>query len=239
MKPIVGIVADFVPSDDPRTRGKIELNWNYAQCVQDAGGSPVVLPPQADPSGVLPWLDGILIPGGNDLDPSLWNEALHPQSKLIAEERFAFERRLLTDASPEMPVLGICYGCQLINVLRGGSLIQHLPDEIGHDLNSGGTLQTYRISKESRLASLLGETTVSGKSYHHQSIRRPGENLEVAATGEDGVVEAIEATDRPWLIGVQWHPERTSEDQTTMRLFHAFIAACEAYRGSRSHQGGP
>lgn len=229
MKPIIGITADFVPDPaNERTLGKLELNWNYAQCIAEAGGVPIVIPPQSASDEILALVDGLMIPGGRDIDASNWGERNHPKSKPIAPERFAAESALLEKADKDLPVLGICYGCQLINVHRGGSLIQHLPDVLGHDQNSHGTLQEYEIEQDSKLGGMLGKR-VAGKSYHHQAIRESGAGVRVVGRGEDGVIEAIEAEDRPWMLGVQWHPERTMEDEATRRLFKEFVAAAARY----------
>jgi putative glutamine amidotransferase len=219
--------------DERRTCGKLELNWNYAQAVADAGGVPLLIPPHADPAAVADIIDGWLIPGGNDIDASYWGEQNHPKVKPIEDSRFQAERRLYKHANPTMPVLGICYGCQFINIERGGSLYQHLPDVIGHDRNSGGTMQQYELDPDSQLKASMGDERVRGESWHHQSIRDTGKNLRVVAEGEDGVIEGVEATDRPWLVGVQWHPERTPEDEATQRLFRSFVQACAEYAQKR------
>src|SRR5687767_3619305 len=188
MKPLIGITADFVADPlNERTKGKLELNWNYAQCVADAGGTPIIIPPQADAETLLALLDGILIPGGNDIDASNWGEENHPEVKVIRPERYHSERELLTRADKALPVLGICYGCQRINVVRGGSLIQHLPDVVGHGQDTGGTLQSYAIDADSKLSGIVSATEVQGKSYHHQAVREPGDGIRVTARGEDGV----------------------------------------------------
>jgi putative glutamine amidotransferase len=234
MKPIIGITVDCEPDPaNARTGGKLELNWNYAQAVSDAGGVPILIPPTADMSEVARIIDGWLIPGGNDIDASNWGERNHPEVKTIEAERFEGEQRLMQSIPAEMPVLGICYGCQFINVARGGSLIQHLPDSLGHDQHRGGTMQRYQLDGSSKLASAMGTGCVEGKSYHHQAVDKPGVGLRVVAKDEEGLIEAIEATDRPWMLGVQWHPERTTEDQATQKLFANFVEACAAYARSK------
>lgn len=130
-------------------------------------------------------------------------------------------------------MLGICYGCQVVNVLRGGSLDQHLPDGLGHDEHTGGTMQKYVVNVDSRLSQSTETAVIEGKSYHHQAVGRLGEGLWVTAKSEDGTVEAIEANDRPWLVGVQWHPERTPDDPATQRLFKRFVQAAAEYRATR------
>jgi putative glutamine amidotransferase len=229
MKPIIGITVDCAPDpQDPRSGGKLQLNWNYAQVIADAGGVPLLIPPQVEGDEILHLLDGLLIPGGNDIDACHWGEANHPSVEPIAPERFGLEKRLYNSLSEEMPVLGICYGCQFINVMRGGSLIQHLPDEDGSSVHTGGEHQTYQINPDSKLGHMVGEQ-MEGQSWHHQAIKQPGSGLKVIARSTDGTVEAVEAIDRPWMVGVQWHPERTFEDPATQKLFTEFIAAARKY----------
>jgi gamma-glutamyl-gamma-aminobutyrate hydrolase PuuD len=231
MKPLIGISVDctFEPEDD-RTKGTLKLNWNYAQAIADAGGVPILIPPQADASQIGSVIHGWLIPGGNDISASNWGEENHREVETIEEARFNAEKSLYNELDPQMPVLGICYGCQFINVARGGSLIQHLPDMVGHDLHRGGTLQGYSVEKNSKLATAIEATEIKGKSYHHQAVDRTGAGLEVVARDDEGTVEAVEATDRPWMVGVQWHPERTLDDPATQRLFKSFIQAASEYR---------
>lgn len=238
MKPLIAITVESRREpENVRTGGKMDLPWNYAQAIVDAGGVPLVVPPVADMDIVASLVDGWLIPGGDDLDPSLWGEARHSQASLQDGTRYAAERQLFDALPPETPVLGICYGCQVLNVLRGGSLDQHLPDTVGHEEHAGGTLQAYAVERDSLLARSAGTTTMEGKSYHHQAIGRTAEGLRVVARAEDGTVEAVEATDRPWLVGVQWHPERSPDDAATRRLFKRFVEAaaeCRALKSSRS-----
>lgn len=234
MKPVIGITADLDPdSERERSGGVLRVNWNYAQCVANAGGIPLILPPQSDFDSIETLIDGLLIPGGNDIDALTWGEPNHPATKLVAPERFRSESALIAAAPPDLPVLGICYGCQLLNVVRGGSLIQHLPDELGHDLHRGGTLQSYEIESGSKLASAVGSSRAVGKSYHHQAICKTGAGLRPVAKDDEGIIGAIEAVDRPWMLGVQWHPERTMDDEATKNLFSDFIAAARRYRESR------
>ncbi len=234
MKPLIAITTESRREpDNARTGGKIELNWNYAQTVADAGGVPIVVPPTADMEEIARVVDGWLIPGGDDLDSALWGEPLHPKASLQDGTRYDAERRLFERLDPAVPVLGICYGCQAINVLRGGSLDQHVPDSVGHEGHSGGTMQTYEIDGESLLARSAGAARMEGKSFHHQAVARVAEGLRAVARAEDGTVEAVEATDRPWFVGVQWHPERTPDDEATQRLFRRFIEAAAAYRAAK------
>lgn len=235
MKPIIGITVESRRQpDDPRTGGSLNLNWNYAQVIADAGGVPLIVPPMADMEAIAGIIDGWLIPGGDDIDASRFGAENHPQVKLQDPSRFEGEERLYQAISAELPVLGICYGCQFLNVVRGGSLEQHLPDRLGHANHEGGTPASHEVV-QSRLSEILGQAEVQGKSYHHQAIERIGEGLRVVSKDGDEVVEAIEADDRPWMIGVQWHPERTATDPVTWRLFENFVQAASAY-GTRKRE---
>lgn len=235
MKPRIGIAADARRDPtDVRSLGRVQLNWNYAHLVAEAGGVPLIVPPMADMAELAGVIDGWLIPGGDDLDPSLWGEPPHERASLQDPVRFAGERAFYEAAPKDLPILGICYGAQALNVLMGGSLEQHVPDRVGHEEHTGGTLQTYTIEAGSRLAAVVRAPEVAGKSYHHQAISRVAQGLRVVARHADGTVEAVEGTGARWLIGVQWHPERTPTDPATVRLFEAFVEAARSFRRQRS-----
>jgi putative glutamine amidotransferase len=230
MKPFIAITVDCIHDpEDTRTRGKLELNWNYAQAVSDAGGVPLLIPPTADMAEVAKIIHGWLIPGGDDIDASRFGEENHPEVHTIDAERYEGETKLLHEVDKALPVFGICYGCQFINVSRGGKLIQHLPDEPGRHVHTGGVLQEYALEGASKLSSVMKAEKAAGKSYHHQAVGKVGAELNVVARSDDGTIEALEATDRPWMIGVQWHPERTLEDPATFRLFQDFIDAAREF----------
>lgn len=234
MKPVIGITVEcWHRPEDARTHGEFKLNWNYAQAIVDAGGLPLVIPPMADMKEVAPLLDGWLIPGGDDMNARRFGEENHPKANLQDPKRYDAEEALWKEISPDMPILGICYGCQFLNVVRGGGIIQHLPDVVHHETHSGGTMETYCVEAGSKTAEVLGTTQPKGKSFHHQAVGRLGEGLKASATHPDGTIEAIEATDRPWLIGVQWHPERTTEDAETQRLFRGFVEAAAAFKAAK------
>ncbi len=237
MKPIIGISGDIAPDPQERTGGRrICLNWNYAQAIVDAGGVPFIIAPQADMSVIGLLIDGWLIPGGNDIDAARFGEANHEKVELQEPARYEGEAKLLELLDKDVPVLGICYGCQFLNVARGGNLIQHLPDVVNHESHAGGTREIYAIG-ESKLRAATGVETIEGKSYHHQAVKELGSSLIAVAEAADGTIEAIEATDRPWMIGVQWHPERTREDPATRRLFESFVAAARQYAESKRLAG--
>ena len=234
MRPLIAITVESRrESENARTGGKMELNWNYAEVIAEAGGLPIVVPPVTEMREIAGVVDGWLLPGGDDLDPSLWGEPLHPKAKLQDGTRYAAERRLF-DAIPEsLPILGICYGCQAINVLMGGTIDQHVPDTTGHEDHAAGNLQTYDVAPDTLFSRIVESPRMEGKSYHHQAVGRTADGLKVVARSEDGTVEAVEGTSRPWLLGVQWHPERTPDDPATRRLFQRFVEAAAAYRATQ------
>jgi putative glutamine amidotransferase len=233
-KPIIGITLEskYEP-DKSRSLGEMKLNWNYAQMISDAGGVPVIIPPTADPLVIATMIDGWLIPGGLDIDAARFGEENHPEVDLQDGTRFEIEAALYRALPVEVPILGICYGCQFLNVIRGGSLEQHIPDRAGTEVHTGGTLATALVESQSRLKKIVG-MRVDGKSYHHQAVGRVGEGLRVSARHEDGTIEGIESADDRWLLGVQWHPERTPDDPASRSLFQEFVNAAADYRTNRS-----
>lgn len=233
MKPIIGITVEpSYDANNDRSRGKLVLNWNYAQVIADAGGVPILIPPTADADEVAKLLDGWLIPGGLDIDAGNFDEENHPEVELQDPSRFQIECELYQRLPASVPIFGICYGCQFLNVVRGGTLVQHLPDILGHNAHGQGTWETVVVDPDSQLRKLTG-SSIKAKSFHHQSIGKVGENLAVTAKSEDGVIEAIEATDRPWMIAVQWHPERSFDDPSNKRLIEAFVRAAADHATQR------
>ncbi len=229
-KPIIGITADAKHDPfDERYHGKISLNWNYAEAVSLAGGSPILLTPFTDMAEILPLLDGWMIPGGLDIPASEYGEDEHEANETMDLKRFAMDQALLRVVPPELPVFGICYGCQFMNVMRGGSLIQHLPDHEGKHEHREGPLQSYKVQEGSKLSDILGSDIVQGKSFHHQGLGKLGKNLAVSAQHEDETIEGIEDPSLPFFVGVQWHPERSLEDPASRKLFEAFVQAASAY----------
>jgi putative glutamine amidotransferase len=181
---------------------------------------------------VLPRLDAVVLCGGPDVDPARYGAQPGEHTDLPHPERDEAELALLAGAlAAGLPVLGICRGLQLLNVARGGSLIQHLPDRVGHNLHAPfrGEYGNHAVDVEpgSRLAALLGRTAVDKvPTYHHQAIERLGTGLTVTARCEDGVIEAVEDPSAPFCVAVQWHPEMG--DDTS--LFDALVGAARETR---------
>ena len=187
----------------------------YADRVADAGGIPVQLTRSAEPAAVLDRLDGVLLSGGDDVDPRLYGSGPGPSQGSFEPARDRFEAELVDGVMEAgMPVLGICRGIQLINVALGGTLVGHLAPDAGEGHSCFAyprAERTHAISiiPGTVLASLYGESAVVN-SFHHQAVDRPGDGLIVSALAPDGVVEAIEHRVLP-IIGVQWHPEMLTE----------------------------
>lgn len=232
-KPIIGITADVFADKDPIMGPQYRLRENYCRCIAEAGGVPILIPLVADIEAIAPLLDGWLIAGGLDLDAQFYVAEPDPNGESQDPRRYLAERRLFQSLPSSAPILGICYGCQFLNVVQGGTLVGHLPDRVGHQQHEGGTLSSSAIIPGTKLASIMLEDLVEGRSYHHQAVDRLGEGLRVAAHHEDGTVEALESTDGRWLVGVQWHPERTPDGVHSKRLFDAFIRASEQFRAQR------
>ena len=211
----------------------------YFEAVQAAGGIPVLLPPQPIDDGsadrILDGLDGLIITGGGDIDAARYGAERHEKADRPNPERDAFEETLLTRAIVrELPFLGICRGLQLLNVARGGTLHQHLPDLVGDDrYNAGGGVFTdteARVEQGSTLAELVGGT-VTGKSYHHQAVADLGMGLRATAHTADGTVYGIELPEVPFGVAVQWHPEEDAAEDA--RLFAGLVDAARHYAGTR------
>lgn len=219
------------------------LPQQYFDAVTASGGIAVLLPPQpardAVADAVLEGLDGLILTGGLDVQPELYGAERHPLTDPARPDRDAWELALFRGAEERrMPVLAICRGLQLVNVARGGTLHQHLPEAIGTDRHriGGGVFATNTVSVQggTALAALIGEGEFGVHSYHHQGVDRVGEGLTVTATDEVGLVQAFESTGDGYVVGVQWHPEENVEDR---RLFAGLVDKAAAYAAARMKTG--
>lgn len=214
------------------------LPRRYTDMVASAGGLPVLLPPVENIAATLDRLDGLLLPGGGDIDPARYGAVRDPATGPALPERDNAEIELGRNAlASRLPLLGICRGLQAINVALGGTLHQHLPDLVGHDGHSpesaGYGTHKVSVAPGSRLRAALGRTEAAVPTHHHQAIDRLGTGLVATAWTDDGVIEAVEfsqdaerTADPRFMLAVQWHPEAGDD----VSLFTALIAAARQYR---------
>jgi putative glutamine amidotransferase len=218
--------------------------FSYVTAIQRAGGLAVMIPPDPypleDPDEVLDRIDGLILAGGADIDPSSYGTQPHPQTKGTVPERDRAELALARRAvQRDMPVLGICRGMQLLNVALGGTLRQHLPDELGHEEHRRfpgsfeGSDHDVRLNAGSLAAAAAGEELHGTKSHHHQGVQRIGEGLQVTGYSTvDELPEAIEAPGKRFVLGVQWHPEADS----TSRVVGALVNEARDYLSARGSE---
>jgi len=212
----------------------------YFEAVQRAGGIPILLPPQPvddEVTGrVLDGLDGLIVTGGADVDPARYGQEAAPETDKPHLERDTWEDALLTGAIDRgLPFLGICRGMQVLNVNRGGTLLQHLPDVVGDDRFriGNGKFATNLVETEpgSELDALVG-AKLPVKSYHHQGLDVVGDGLKVTARTDDGIVQAVELEGVPFGLAVQWHPEEDAAEDA--RLFAGLVGAARSYAEVRA-----
>ncbi len=205
------------------------LPQTYVDQVAQAGGIPALLPPVPGVEAAVSHLDGLIISGGPDVHPERYGQEPGPHTTIIRPERDAAEFALLR-AALELgkPVLGVCRGLQVMNVVLGGTLIQHLPDVVGHEKHSpvsgGYGEHKVDVAESGRLAGIFGPGSLAVPTHHHQGIDRLADGLTATAWAEDGIIEAVELDSHPFAIGVQWHPEAGCQQE----LFKALIAAASA-----------
>ena len=216
VRPIIGLTLDHEPAGGWSKFPWYAIRENYCTAVRRAGGLPLLLPHEPDlVEAYLDAIDGLIVTGGGfDIDPALFGAEIRHPTVTTKDRRTAFELAAAQGAlARDMPVLGICGGQQLLNVALGGTLIQHIPDEVPSALphrqpnprNEPGHL--VRILADTRLRRIAGADVLSVNSAHHQSVKEVGSGLVVDAVAEDGVIEGIEDPRRRFCLGVQWHPE--------------------------------
>lgn len=234
-RPNIGITPDLGTTRSEHPVPQYELKVAYADAVFKAGGVPMVLPYAEDPSWVDAYLDrisGLLVTGGAfDIPPEAYGETAREGMGPTKHSRTAFETALMRGAlARDMPVLGVCGGMQLLNVVLGGTLVQdirrELPDTKDHEQKHDRTQPHHpvEIKEATLLAELFGKGQVMVNSTHHQAVNRLGEKLVVSGVSPDGVVEAIEAPSHTFAVGVQWHPELLLQTVPLhFGLYRAFI----------------
>ena len=236
-RPIIGITSYAQPAkwgawDLPAAL----VPLYYVESVHQAGGRALLVPPSDDAvQETLDVLDGIVFSGGIDIDPAVYGAERHPATDPAQAHRDAGELALLSAAlERDIPTLAICRGFQLLNVLRGGDLVQHLPEAVGHE-GHRETLGVFsqhpvEIAEGTRLEAILGPRHGSVRSSHHQGVGRVGQGLVESAYAEDGSLEAIEDPSKRFALGVLWHPEMEDDDKS---LFEALVAEARVFRATR------
>jgi putative glutamine amidotransferase len=221
-RPLIGIAVGRIPLNDRVVDG---TQRDYGDRIADAGGFPLQLLGRSDLplSTVLPHLDGIVLPGGGDIAPELYGAEPSDETGGVDIERDRAEIALFTEATAVgLPVLAVCRGIQLVNVARGGTLVQHLPAQTSEPHliveRRRELVHTVRIGPDSELADIIGPGDLGVNSLHHQAVDRIGHGLRVVAWAEDGTVEGLEDRDRR-VVAVQWHPEQLPDQPREMRLF--------------------
>jgi putative glutamine amidotransferase len=233
-RPVIGVTLDGEPAGGYAKLPWYALRENYCDVLAAAGGLPVALPHEPDlAEHYLGLIDGLVVTGGGfDVDPALYGGGERHRTVRLKERRTRFEWAITAGAvERDRPVLGICGGQQLLNVVLGGTLVQHIPDAVpgalAHEQPNPRTEPGHevRVVTGTALHRITGAERLAVNSAHHQAAERVGAGVVVSATAEDGVIEAIEDPRRRFCLGVQWHPENFWRTGEFRPLFEAFIDA--------------
>jgi putative glutamine amidotransferase len=228
VRPLVAIMQRL-RAEGESGRARLELDGAYADAIADAGGEPALPQSLAEVPELLARADGLVIPGGPDFLPPPPSHAGVRFDAIDPRQHVADRAALAAAAARGIPLLGICYGMQLLALERGGTLHFHLPADLPgvgvHQREAGDARHALLIEPGSLLARLLGETRAEINSSHHQGVSDPGPGLRITARAADGVIEAVEDPGAAFCLGVQWHPERMDEAHRRA-LFGGFVAAC-------------
>ena len=245
-KPIIGITGYVDVPGKKNTVGQFRMNRTYRDAVIRAGGLGIHLIPVElhEVDRLLDLVDGVVLCGGPDIHPSAYGEKKHETVKPLCKERQNFDFRIARRVmARKIPLLGICLGSQIMNVVRGGSLYQDIPSMVGkkvdhrpgHISELDGEMHSVELMKGSKLRKIYGRSKLGVNSYHHQAVKTLGRGLKVAARSKkDGIVEGIEDPSLPFAVGVQFHPEWQKKPKAVHGpLFDAFIKAAKKYHQAK------
>src|SRR5215203_2499207 len=234
MKPLIGITTHYQANEYGQTR--IVLHKAYANAILEAGGVPVLIPSLIAEDGwdaLYARLDGVVLSGGGDVALDHFTGDPHPRIDDVDPARDSVELKLVHAAAEDgKPFLGICRGCQVMNVALGGTLYTHIPDQLPGALDHAypGNMRTVlvhqvKIEEGTHIAEIFGDPIIKVNSLHHQGLKDIAPALRVAGYAPDGLVEAIELPDHPFGLAVQWHPEWLTDQEGTRNLFRKFVDA--------------
>ncbi len=239
IQPLIGISSASITVDNKVYN---RAYWPIANGVANAGGLPVYIPTGLEESvlrAIYDRLDAVLLPGGPDVDPSIYGQERHPKVVQIDDPRDTLELTLARwTVEDDRPVFGICRGHQILNVALGGTLVQDIPSQVETDLTHdlpdedprNTLLHSVTLDPQSRLANILGKTEFRVNSLHHQSVQEAAPNVKITGHSPDGIVESLEIPEHPFALSVQWHPEDLVDDDDAMKaLFKAFVDAAREY----------
>lgn len=234
MKPLIGITTN--QSKNTNGQPTVALMQSYVNAIMQAGGVPVLIPSMIHEDGwdaLYARLDGILFSGGGDIALEHFSGDAHPRIDDVDPERDSVELKMLNAAAEDgKPFLGICRGCQVMNVALGGTLYTHIQDQLPKALDHSypGNMRTVivhevKLEEGTRIAEIMGEPILKVNSLHHQGLKDIAPSLRVTGVAPDGLVEAVELPDHPFGIAVQWHPEWLTDQESTRNLFIKFVEA--------------
>jgi len=232
MKPRIGISMNYHDADYGVESAYIDLP--YFSVIEEFGALPFPICPTdniVQLNAVLGHLDGVMFTGGGDIDSALWDEHPHKKAKLIHPRRQRFELMLYEQVRKlEQPILALCLGMQLINVAHGGSIHQHLPDlDLDEDVDHGDhnrlAEHAVTLDSNSKLIQWVQTQCLNVNSGHHQAVNKLGDGLTPLAVADDQIIEAYKACDYPFLLAIQWHPERDLANRLNRLIFDKFLQA--------------
>jgi putative glutamine amidotransferase len=242
MKPIIGVTASL------QNENLITLSHDNVDSVTAAGGVPFILPnllESAEVERAAQQIDGLLVTGGGDIDPTLFGEEPHPNLGSISPARDQFEIAIIRKMMEQnKPVLAICRGCQILNIAAGGDMFQdiyaqHDKQLLQHSQRAPRSHGSHfvEVKEGSLLHQITDSTRFKVNSFHHQTVRHVAQGFQVSAVASDGIIEAFESTEHSFILGVQWHPECMvpSGDAPSRAIFNTFLQACQKAASTTSH----